>query len=455
MECFYSGGHKLNRLANKEGLALLEQVTGVDPEAAFGEARARLLSALDAWDDLPERASNATWKLLSRVTDAGEVREPATKLLAVVASGSEQQRRKALAELFASRGFDTSALGEFLNGVAVNGLLALLDDIELPDIAARVKRLIDGSEPGAAVERLQQYIERAFKLEQLRGRVTKTSFKQLNGWFVERLSLLFEEKFDFSRLDEARSAINAVITMREKVYSRIDSALNRNYEMSLAATWQQTTLKDALLDAVFDTKFPGARKRLKEVLAEANYDNLLTKPTEGVELRNAVLSHAIERQSSIAVNLPYFSSKTMRFNKSVAKVEATDDGGRVLVYSLEGKDEIWRVGKFRSSVAVDAAVSLRAPRVRNHSGAGGGSWNYSYRYARKDMRSREVEELLRPFIDVYYPGHFPEGPSTSLAQWVQDMDREIEARIGRQTATLETFFSVTKWPSRAMSSAPG
>ncbi len=416
-------------LGAEQGLDLLRRVTGIDPETAFEDARRRLLDAIKLWDSLPDRASGALWNLLGEVAGSEALRGRVLSALTVIGGGDAPARRKALVELIGAPGFESTPLGRLLLAAAPRGVTALLDDTELPEIARLAHRILDGNALSETLQRLQAYINEALNLDALRKVARKTDFEALNGWLVGRISALLDEKLQFEKLDEIRETINKVVVLRQVIYEKAVRALNRRYDFTLAATWQKATAHSALLDAEFDMGDDAARGLFVSVLGKANYDSLLTNVVPGVTLHKAVLTHEIERRSSIEVNMPYYASKTMKLNKALAKVEAEDDGERVLVYTLDAKDEITRVNRFRSQLGVSAALSLPVSGVRRH-GQPRTSWSYSYRMARRNMRMGEVLSALHPIVDQYFPRHFPEGPDSSLAKWVGDLDREIENAVG-------------------------
>jgi hypothetical protein len=347
----------------------------------------------------------------------------------LIADGDNAARRAEILRLIRIPGFEQTPVGGLLIDTATRGLFALLDDSELPELAGRVRSILDGSEVSRTIERLQNEIEKALNLQPILDAVQKTDFDALNGWLVGRLSALLEEQFDFGKLKQVQETIHKVITFRHKIYDKALQALNRRYDFSLAATWQKTTARTALLDAEFDMREPAASAMLQGLLRDADYDALLTQATPGVTLHKGMMSHAVERRSSIEVVLPYYASRELKFNQAIANVEAVEDQGRVLVYTLDAKDEVTRVNRFRSQVAASAALSLPVGSVRRH-GAPQASWAYSLRMARRDMRAGELRTWLRPFVDQYLKGHFPDGAASSLDKWVADLDREVENATG-------------------------
>lgn len=415
-------------LTVSKGLELLERATGLDPETEFQAARDRVVEAVKLWDDIPDRAVGAARELVGRVAGDADARASVERTLAAFATDDREKRREALLELVRLDGFEESEVGRFLLEVATNGVLSLLDDPAVETISRKVKRLVDGSEVSQTLERLQDYVEEALNLDRIMEVATETDFDALNEWLVQRLAAFLGETISFEKFEEVRATIHKVIKLRQVIYEKARSALNETYDLSLAAAWQRSTARSALLDAEFDMSAAAARDALAAVLRDASYDALLASVIDGVRLHDATLSHRIQRSSSLEVTLPFYLTRETRLNESLAEVAVEQDAGRVLVYTLSSRDEAQRRGQYRSRVAISAAVSLDVPGVRVH-GEPRGSWSHSYRFVQRDMKSLELVRVLQPFADEYLRNQFPAGGGT-LAEWVLELDREVENVTG-------------------------
>jgi hypothetical protein len=418
-------------LGTEQGLELLKKTTGVDPRTRFNDAREKLVSALDFWNDLPETATNAAWNLLDDLAGSSPARKRAVDALRLLAGTNESELRDALMSLVAATDFETSPIGRFIANIADGGVLSLLDDADLPDTVQPVLAVLEGDGQGGVIRRLHDYVENALDIEKLRT-ISAADFDQVNAWLVGRLSSFIDGPLDSDTVESIRALINKVVTLRQDVYDRARQAMNRQYDFSLAASWQKTTTRKLLLDAEFDMASESGRAMFAAVVGKADYDRLLSVPDPAVRLRSATMSHEIQRRSSVAVNMPFFDSKKTRLNKALASLKAEDDGERVLVYSLDASDEVTEVNRMRSSLGVTALLAVPVAGVRVHQDPAA-SWSYSYRMARKDMRSGEVTETLRPLVEKYFPDQFPDDPNGSLDKWVADLDRAVEDATGNGT----------------------
>jgi hypothetical protein len=406
---------KVAGLATDQGLDLLKKTTGIDPEAEFDKARGRLLEALDLWDELPDRAVNAAWDLLGDAK--GNKRKPILGTLSLIADGDDDKRRDALLSLIRDPDFGNKPIGKFLLGIAEKGLFPLLEDTELPEIADRVRNIVDGSAAAETLRKLQVYINDVLNLAKVR-EFAESDFDELkNKWVVNRISAFLDDKFSFEKLDELKDALHRLLQLRHSIFEKALEAANRQYDFMLAAAWQKTTTREALLDASFDMSNGPAAGLFRDAVAHAKYDDLLTKVKDGVTLHKGAMSHEIKRSSTVEVNMPFYSSKTTRLNRAPANIEAEDDNGRVLLYSLDAKDEITRVNRFRSQLGVNVAISMTPALVRRH-GEAPSTWSYDWRFAHSNMRRDEVDNLLRPLVSEYFPTHFPDSAESNLTKWL-------------------------------------
>jgi hypothetical protein len=417
-------------LAKDTGLELLRKTTGIDPAQKFNEARSVLLGALKQWDSLPDRVSGALWSLLESGGLHGQERQALEASLGLLAGTSGEERRKEMQRLLEAAGIEAAPIGQILVATGDLGLLNLLDRLpEVQSVAGSVLGVLNGG----VIEKLQEFAGEKLELDQIRNAVTVTDFARIEGWLVNRLSTFLDRKLRFEDLDEIKNAINAVIVKRQEIYEKARNALARRYDFSLAYAYQKSAERTALIDATFDLHQPEAAGLMKEVLQESRLDNLLVKPVRGVTLHEGVLTHEITCRSSVEVNIPYYNFRSDRLNRSLASVRAVEDGGRVMLYELDAKDEVAVRNRMKSQLALAAAIPLaEGGAVRVHSAASA-TWAYQYRMARENMRRVELERQAAPLIATYFPEHFGAGGPSSFSTWLTDLDRRVEEELGRPT----------------------
>lgn len=395
---------------------LVRKVTGLTPETAIERGFDLLRGALEKWDSLPERVSAELWKILDKAEDA--TKDRLLSDLQAVADPNAGVRRQNIAALIAIAGFDSTPIGRLITAVSERGVLALLEDsTELRDSASRIIELLNGNE----IPRLQSEISGRLRLDALK---EVRSFDALDEWLKGRLSQFVDGIPAARKLDEARKALAAVMAMRQEVYAKARQAIARRYDFKFAYAYQTATSKTALIDATFDMLHPAAASIFREVVADANYDRLMTEPTAGVTLRSAVLTHELSKSETVEVTLPYYNSKRESLTTSLASVRAEQEGGRVLFYELKASNKEAVRNRFKSQLAVAANIPIEVEGVRRHS-LSGLSWAYKYQFARDNIRRTELEYQLRPFIDLYFSRHFPTGTSSGFPAWMTDLDTRV------------------------------
>jgi len=414
-------------LVNKTGLELLEEVTGVNPKTAFNKGRELLLDAIRKWEALPATVSSMLWAQLEEGGLKGPARKQFESALKALTTTDAAVRRKEIAGLLSNTALDGTPIGRFLIAGGEKGLAKLLDESEdLRKAAALTLDVLNGG----IIEKLQSFIAERLNLDDVLAIVKKTDFDKLDGWLVQRLSSFFDAKLKFEDLDKVKDTIHAVLRKRQEIFEKARQALTRRYDFDVAFNFQKTTTRTALLDVTFDPSQSDAKLLLAEVLG-GTLDNLLTKSVAGVSIRNAVLTHQITRQSSISVQMPFYSSKTTNLTDSLAQVSAQEDGGRVLFYELKASDKVIK-NRLQSQLAVAASLPMRiGDGVRQH-GPAATDWSYQFVQIAPRVRRPELERQIAPMVLEYFPNHFPGGPA-SLSTFLTDFDRAVEDVLGHPT----------------------
>jgi hypothetical protein len=420
-----SVGELVAGLTNKKALELLRDMTGVDPEAAFDTARRKLIETIRLWESLPERASSELLDIFGALDDSGIA--ALQNAVALLASDDDAVQRQALMEILNAAGFAERPEGRLIASLADRGLLSLLDRLpEVRSAARTVAEILDGG----VLRRLQIWINERLNLERVIAVVERADFDTLDSFLVGRLAAFLDRQIDFGDLDEIRKAINLVVTKRQEMFAKARKALTTRYGFEIAATWQRTTSRTALLDVVFDMSSSSARRLLKSVLADAAYDELFLTPDPAVQLNAAVLTHEITRKSTLEVTLPKLNLRTESFNQSMAKVTAEDDGGRILLYQADATDIVRNSrNRYQSSLSITLNAAIPAPNgaafndLRLHS-PDSATWSYQLLHARAGMHREELEYYTRPFILQFLSDQFTHG--ANLSAWYSQFDRTVE-----------------------------
>ena len=418
---------KLAELGIDYGLDLVHKVTGIDPEEAFDAARARVLALLGEWDKLPERVSSTVWKLVEEKSagkaDLGALRD----VLAAVEQDAPAAFRKLVEKELASVDFFRGPVGRWLEAAAADGLLSVLTDgsafRQLQPLAASTAKLLDPQHLGGTLENLQTEFEKRFGLDKIRKGLDQTDFDQIDGWLKKKLSEFLGRKINFAALQEIREAVVDMLNKRNDFYEKVQAALARKYSFAFSSAYEQATTKTALLDADFDMTDPTAAALFQEAV-DGNFGRLFTESHPSITLHAAALTHGIKRTEHVELHLPGATRITDHLNTALAKVEAVEDDGRLLVYDLRASDLVTEKNRRNSRLAVRAAIPVRrgrGVRVRSTESLG---YSYTFRQSVKDMRAADLRAQLVPYLQTYFASSFTGESSPST--WIADLDKQID-----------------------------
>lgn len=416
---------KLAGLLKDQGLALLEDATGLDARAKFDEARAAVLAAVKKWDELPSTVSGFLWAQLERAGLSGEAGEAFNASLRLLAAADAGTRKKNIERLVGAAPIDNPLVDRFLILAADRGLAALLDDSEpVQRVAAITLDVLNGG----IIGKLQRAIAARLNLRPILDAVSKADFDRIDSWLVGRLSAFFDRDLRFEDLDEIKASIHLVLQKRKEIYTKARQALEQQYDGDLSSKFQRTTARTALIDATFDTSTMNARRRLGEIVAESKLDALFTAPGDGVVLNRGVLTHELTRQSTVEVHLPSYNTKTTTLTKSLAQVTAQDEGGRVLFYELAASDELVK-DRLKSQLALSAGLRVSPGSGLRVHDTPRADWAYRFVQVSPNLRRPDLERRLAPIALEYFPTHFTGGEG-SLSAFLAELDRSVEDIVG-------------------------
>lgn len=409
-----SVGELVAGLVNDKALALIQETTGIDPATAFDAARAKLLDAIQIYQDLPGKVSSELLGFINKLdSPALNALQDSLNLLA---SNDEATQTSALESLLADVGITNAPIGKILDALADNGLLELLD--ELPNVRSVAGNLLSLLN-GGVIAKLEEYINSKLDLNQVLNVVDQTSFDRLDSFLVGRLSNFFDKTLHFDDLNTIKNAIHMVVSKRQEIYNKAVRALNSRYGMEVAATWARTSSSTAVVDAVFDMSDPKAQQLFADLVAVRNsaLDKLVGEQVSGVQINTAVLSHELQRKNTLEIALPHFNFQTQAVTTAIANVQPQDDAGRILLFDGSGSSTVSVTNRFVSSLSVTFAAAVarsgaesNLPDLRIHS-TEGTTWSYRLLYAKAGMKRKELEAVTRPFITQYMAGQFAQATS--------------------------------------------
>lgn len=409
-------GQLVAGLVNDKALALIQETTGIDPKTAFDAARSKLLNAIRVYQGLPGKVSSELLGFINKLD------EPASKALQeglnLLASTDQATQTGALDNLLKDVGISDSPIGKILDALADNGLLNLVNELpQVRGVASDILSILNGG----VIAKLESFINDKLDLNDILKVGDQNSFDHLDSFLVGRLSNFFDKTLHFEDLDTIKNAINLVISKRQEIYSKAVKALNSRYGLDLAATWARTSSSTAVVDAVFDMSDAAAQRLFVDLVGVSNsaFDRLLGQQVSGVQINTAVLSHELQRKSTVEVSLPHFNFQTQSVTTALANVHPQDDGGRVLLFDASGTSTVTVLNRFVSSLSVTLAAAIartgaaaNLPDLRIHS-TDGATWSYELLYTKAGMKREELEAITRPFITQFMASQFAQGMSLS------------------------------------------
>jgi hypothetical protein len=462
-----------------EARALLQAVTGKDPVAEFDAAKKQLLDFLNEWtslDKLNHRVSSLIWKVVGQITDKAKLNEELNKIREIAGQIKDLNLEKVkalLEEQLKDVEFFRTPVGKWLESLAGGGILRALSGNEefakLQQAAAATLRVLDGGPIQDVLKKLQDYIEKNLgdelkKLEQIKQKIAQADFDALRKWLSARLTTFLGQQLDLEKLEQIRVSLQAVRKKSEELYDKGFKALTRKYEFNYAYTYQKATTKTALLDIVFDLSKPGTAGWLSEAI-DGTFNELLIKKNVGVEIREAHLTHQIERNSHVEISTPFFKKETEHSNKSFADFTPVEEDGKLLMtYSLEAQDVLKVKNKLMSQLTIGGFWKNDANNLVNVHTASTLSYSYSFRQAKADMGHADLKFQLQPYVDSYFRNTFSTQtggtPSGSFDVWLTKLDDTVELslkngsdKFGDTLLSLE--LSVPAAVSAAWLDAPG
>jgi hypothetical protein len=342
----------------------------------------------------------------------------------------------------------------WLETLAGNSLLSLLDRApEVKEAAAKTSAILDEGAVEDVLRRVQKFIEERLNLDKVINLASQADFDKLDRWLKAKLANFIDEKLEDLNLAKAleiRKAIHVVLGKRQEFYQKAVAALNRQYQFSFAAAFQQTTTRTALLDVEFGFNGNSAEvSALLQAAIDGDFGRVLVERVDGVKLNQATLTHGIRRQTSVEISLPHFNRQTTHVNQVLAQVSAVEDNGRLLLYDLQAEDRVTTRNRRSSELAIAASLPVKAKgqiRVWNPKA---GSISYGFEQARRKMKGEDLEFQLRPLVSKYFPDSFGNGKGT-LREWVRDLDAQIEAidqngsdQFGNTLLSMELKYPIT------------
>jgi len=296
-----------------------------------------------------------------------------------------------------------------------------------------VVKVLDKGTVEETLGRLQKTVEKRLSLDKVRKVITKNDFDKLDDWLKTKLSEFLDDTLNLKRLDQVRKTITLFLSKRKEFYKKAVKALNRQYEFNFAYAYQSSTRQTALFDIHFDFAQGDQVIGLLKAALNGDFDKVMVKQVKGVTLNLATLTHQLQRQSHVEVSLPFSKKSAKHINTALAKANVIEEeDGRVLVYELDAKNKVDSIVRGKmvrdSSLAVGGTWKTRLGNAVRQHNTESISYSYSFRQARRKMKSADLQYQLKPYVETYFPSSFSTGTSgaQSFDTWIALLDRFID-----------------------------
>ena len=416
----FTSPHELEKKLHGLTDDVLKEITQT---STFKNARKTLINLLDKWEAVGDEGGEAILKLIEENTSVnlGALQEEFNRL------GTEDVS-DFLEEKFQKTGFHDTQFGQTLGAIVpFDDLFEIVAEQELVDMlqdkALKLSELLDLQE---IIKNLHGSISENLSLDRIRKAAKSGDLDDLGGWLKGKLSSLTQNDL----ADELRS-IDSFITNLENnaadIFEKAKKALQKEYGMSFAYSYQKEKENSALIDVKFN--FASNHKVsaiLKEVL-DGDYSQLLTNTViDGIHLTKGVLTHRIKKQKTLSLSIPGAKRNFTRINQSIAKGTFIDEiDGRLIMYELNASDTIRR----NKRLIQVALVGNYFGKKKGHSfGIEKESLKISFNFKlqNKNLKTRHLEQIIEPFIKVNLSKPFSQVTDLTTDQWIKQMDEDIE-----------------------------
>jgi hypothetical protein len=432
-----------------EAQKLLEAVTGKNPLTEFEDAKKLVVDFLNEWtslDTLNHKVSTLIFKILGEIKDKAKLTEALGQIKEIageIEGFNLQKVKELLAERLQDVDFFRTPVGKWLEALAAEGILKALsgqDEFQkLQEAAAATKRVLDGGPVEDVLKKLQDFIEKNLgdelkKLEAIKNKISQADLDKLaNTWLAARLTTFLGDTLDLEKLEQIRLGLQTIRKKTQAYYDTGLKALTKQYKFSYAYTYQQATTKTALLDVVFDLSKANTSTWLSEAV-DGEFNQLLIQKNDGVTLREAHLTHQIERNSHVTISTPFFGKETEHSNKSFADFTPVEEDGKLLMtYSLAAKDVVEVKNRLVSQLAVGGSWKVGKNNKVNEHSPSSLSYAYSFRQTKSNMGRADLQYQLQPYVDQYFKSSFS-SPNNGLTSgsfdlWLSTLDDKVEQSL--------------------------
>ena len=418
----------------------LDEVAGLGTDeikSIYERGRQRLAALLERFDKVLTAGGHEMTSIILSLSNA-ELSE-LIPILNDIAKASGEARVKALVRALVARaGFERTPIARLIEA-AVGPAFRVVNNTDLArKVRAAAGDLLDLLQ-GDTLQELLDFIRENIHIDRARAVADEAGLGRLDNLLKNRLgAFLGKRELLMQDVQDIQAAIKAVIAKADTFYAMALNAAKKQQEFSFAARYARSTARTALVDVSFDLSKPGMGAKIQRALA-GDFDDLMVNPADGVTLHTAELTHNISRNVSVELTMPFGRTSESASTLSSARLSIIQDGGRVLLYTLDASDErSQRSGIFRARSGRDSTLTVAATLPIALKGGvkiwRNGTFSYSYRMDRavRNMRLSQLVEECEPLVHKYIPGAFGDPDARSFREWAADLDKSSTERIQTQ-----------------------
>jgi len=397
------------------------------------EIRQAIVAMFERWDKLPATAASALWDAVR--LDANELEGFVATVRAFADPETVEQALKAAV---ADVQFAATPVGRWLLGIAEERLLGVVanrPEVEKVRLAAQTTlEILDGT----LLDELQSFTENKVGFPVLRRAVEANDFVALTDPLKDKLAEFLGARapIDTGDFERIRTTVHELLDRGADLYEAAVKSLNHTYKFSFDYAYSKQTAATALLDVSLDF---GANPNLAETLTNAvagDFTGLLPgagqRPPAGVTFHEAALTHRIQRQAHVRVRLPFFTKDTLRRASSLGSYKVISEDGEVYFSALDATNELLHKGRWESRLSLGLGLAARAGEgIRRHDRDGTtATFDYRFVQAVPGLRTTQLERLMAPLSDNYFPGEFAGASGIagkpSVSQWATALDKVVD-----------------------------
>lgn len=416
------------------GGAAIQDATGLSEDEirqAYETGRQKILTFLDKFDALQKTGGHDLTSMLLSLSGLD-----LSKLRAVLQTLSDSADTAAFQTdfltLIGAAGFERSPAGRFIEasvGPSIGVLANSETAAKLRNLSTQALELLNGG----TLQKLLDFFRKEVHFDQILKVANQTDFDSLDNLLKSGIAaFLGKDAALLEDLNKVQVAVRSVIASVDKFYSMAVAAAKKEQEFSFLSRYSRSTTATALVDISFDLSIPENSLRLQKAI-DGDFDDLLLNPAAGVALNSAELTHNIKRNTSTELTLPFGKITDAVETLSDAKLDITEDNGRVLVYSLDASDsETQRSSLFRAHSGRNSTLTVGATLPLDVSGRvkvwKDSTYSYTYKMEQAVQQLR-VSQLLHdtgPLTGLYLPDTF--SGDAGFPAFVTELDKALDGK---------------------------